>query len=411
MGRPVVTAVMLLVVAGALGDQPAAQGAVERIAFTWCYVDYGYSEGDLVCRVMAVNPDAPSATNPDGSDANWVSLTEGAGPAWSPDGTRIAFTGTHRFADAGLGEVSVLNLADGTLTDPTDHTTYNWYQSPAWSPDGSMIAFASERDGTNELYVMNADGSGITRLTHNVGFQGEPAWSRDGARISFDCTVEPGNWDICAIDANGTNVVRLTAEPSGEAGAAWSPADGRIAFATTRYGGWSAEIAVMNADGSGVTRLGVAGVGPIWSPDGSRIAFQSSGGACDDFCSGSIYVMNADGSGVRWLTGGFNPSWTVSPLTRVLAPPIASFADLDYWGCDGRMCTFNAGESWDDASPWWDPAAIASYRWDFGDGTTGSGLIVNHTYAAYGTYTATLTVTDHDGLIGTQRRTFSVIQW
>src|SRR5438552_16410234 len=87
MNMRIALVLTLLLVASAFSGQAAAQGGAEQLAFTWCYVDYGYSEGALVCRIVAVNPDAANRFNPDGSPANWLSLSEGAGPAWSPDGT------------------------------------------------------------------------------------------------------------------------------------------------------------------------------------------------------------------------------------------------------------------------------------------------------------------------------------
>ena len=102
MNMRIALVLTLLLVASAFSGQAAAQGGAEQLAFTWCYVDYGYSEGALVCRIVAVNP---------------------AGPAWSPDGTKIAFAGTHPFASAGSGEVAVLNLANGALTDSSDRPT------------------------------------------------------------------------------------------------------------------------------------------------------------------------------------------------------------------------------------------------------------------------------------------------
>ena len=163
------------------------------------------------------------------------------GPKWSPDGSRIAFGG---------GEISVVNLADGSLTYLTNHPAND--SAPAWSrdgriafvsdrdgsvelyvmdgngsnptrlthnagftgafrwsPDGSRIAFAGNPDGARELYVMAADGSNPTPVTHNVGFNGQIAWAADGSRIVFGCEVESGNPDICSINTDGTNFVRL----------------------------------------------------------------------------------------------------------------------------------------------------------------------------------------------------------
>jgi Tol biopolymer transport system component len=205
----------------------------------------------------------------------------------------------------------VLKLADRTVVNLTNHPAQDY--SPAWSPDGSKIAFASDRDGAPELYVVNADGSGVTRITQNVGFVGRPAWSPDGGTIAFDCEVETGNRDLCAASAAGTGVTRLTSDPAADLGPAWSPDGTRIAFATARFG-VALEIAVMNADGGGVARVlaGTAGGDPSWSPDGGRIAFSHAGGrACDNSCvySGFLGVMNADGTGLVWIGDGSNPVW------------------------------------------------------------------------------------------------------
>ena len=76
--------------------------------------------------------------------------------------------------------------------------------SPAWSPDGSQIAFDSLRDGNSEIYVMNANGSGQSRLTTEAAADSEPAWSPDGTRIAFTSSRD-GNFEVYRMNANGTS--------------------------------------------------------------------------------------------------------------------------------------------------------------------------------------------------------------
>ena len=93
---------------------------------------------------------------------------------------------------------------------------------PAWSPDGTKIAFASRRDGNPEVYVMDADGSNPTRLTDNPTFDGVPAWSPDGTKIAF-ASGRDGNPEVYVMDADGSNQTRLTNYPLSDAVPAWSP--------------------------------------------------------------------------------------------------------------------------------------------------------------------------------------------
>lgn len=158
------------------------------------------------------------------------------------------------------------------------------------------IAFTSDRDGNNEIYVIDADGSNQTRLTNNSYDDRYPCWSPDGSKIAF-VTNRDGNGEIYVMNADGSNQSKLTNNTS-DTFPSWSPDGSQIAFVTTRNN--PGEIYVMNSDGSNQRNLSNNtdhNCFPCWSPDGSKIVFSS-----DRDGSRSIYIMNADGSNQKPLT-------------------------------------------------------------------------------------------------------------
>src|SRR3984893_16616738 len=102
---------------------------------------------------------------------------------------------------------------------------------PEWSPDGSKIVFTSNRDGlfNTEIYVMNANGSGVTRLTFNPAIDDSPDWSPDGMKIVF-ASNRTGllDFEIWVENANGANPVRLTNGPRASVRPSWSPDGAQI---------------------------------------------------------------------------------------------------------------------------------------------------------------------------------------
>jgi hypothetical protein len=151
--------------------------------------------------------------------------------------------------------------------------------------------------------VMNADGSGVTRLTNDSSFDTEPTWSPNGMKIAF-VSYRDGNSEIYTMNADGSGQTNITNNGADDRDPNWSPDGQRIVFASNRDGD-PFEIYTMNANGTGVTRLtNNTGLDrePAWSPDGKKITFAASPDPSFPECFCSIYVMNADGSNRTRLT-------------------------------------------------------------------------------------------------------------
>lgn len=284
---------------------------------TWCTTDIYTvnAEGDDLTRLTNV-----SAMN--------------RSPAWSPDGTRIAFASSRDEADPSACpfkcnfEIYMMNADGSEQTRLTNNPKVdNW---PNWSPDGKRIAFTSYRDGNAEIYVMNADGSGQMQLTDNPASDLWPVWSPDGSRIAFvsdrnypdtECILAECQYDIyvMAVPANGgpitpeSNLIQLHQTNSffvNLFSVWWSPDSKKILSHIINDGNYG--IYVVNADGSDLVYLtddSANNLSPVWSPDGTQMAFTSERDG-----NAEIYIMNMDGSHPTRLTNDpatdFQPIWS-----------------------------------------------------------------------------------------------------
>lgn len=278
------------------------------------------------------------------------------GLASSPDGQQIAFWGcpgslaNDCLSDEDL-DVWAVNWDGSSLANLTEDSTQD-DSHPGWSPDGKQIVFDSRRSGQAEIYIMQADGSGVRQLTHGEGDNREPKWSPDGKWIAYHCSqasetrietgicvVSPsgqpagepiagtspiwsptspegdvrlaflcfqaGQSDVCTCRPDGSDLVNLTDSPADEQSPAWSPDGNWLAFVSNR--GNDIDIYKVCATCPGelvavrLTDEGRYAMWPAWSPDGNQLAYADEPG-------GTLLLVNADRSDAMWLAEGvFGP--------------------------------------------------------------------------------------------------------
>jgi CxxC motif-containing protein (DUF1111 family) len=215
----------------------------------------------------------------------------------------------------GSNQIFKMNV-DGTgLTQLTSFSSASAIH-PTWAPDGSKIAFASNTSGNFQIWSMNPDGTSQTNLTNDgvLGGNDYPTWSPDSSKIAFQRLRNSATTNVWVMDANGANQTNLTGLTrftfSGRPG--YSPDGTQITFQTDRDG--NSEVYKMTSSGGSQTRLtnnSASDGAPAWSPDGDIIAFNSTrnGG------SSRIWIMKTDGTlPTLLLKQGFNsysnPQWS-----------------------------------------------------------------------------------------------------
>jgi Tol biopolymer transport system component len=198
-------------------------------------------------------------------------------------------------------DLYVADLQSGQSRRLTDHAALDY--NAAFTPDGRRVAFVSERDGNMELYCVGLDGSGPTRLTSEFALDDHPTWSPDGKRLAFVSTRQPHNdagraWNaVYVMQADGADVQRLTPPNASDYSPAWSPNGDLIAFATGSGKAGGSDLGVMNPDGSGRRELIKDGGWPTFAADGQSVFFHSRRDG-----QWGVWKVQLDGSGLERVT-------------------------------------------------------------------------------------------------------------
>jgi Tol biopolymer transport system component len=313
---------------------------------------------------------------PDGSGAIQISDVGIAEESfeWSPDGSRIAFTG--RGPDN--TDIFMVNQDGSNLTDLSEAFPLNPYypipysyldRDPTWSPDGARIAFARDdnRDGLG-VYVMNSDGSDKRLVTEKSLCEHvkHTKWSPVGSSVLFECSRGEGVWKILLVDVDTGELTDVSPDGAHSRDPQWSPDGLQVVFRSDVSG--EDEWYMVGSDGTGMRHIfqdgDVAISGEVkWSPDGSKLLFTRRFLEGDDRDK-ELWTMNVDGSNQTRLTFNDYTDWQAewSPDGKQIAF-YSNRGDKGEW----RIVVINANGTGervvssgyhDEILPQWSPARL-----------------------------------------------------
>ena len=257
---------------------------------------------------------------------------------FSPDGAKIVFVSRHeKFSNLYIMDWDGKNRRQLTFGDVSD-------AAPAFTPDGKRIIFTSSRTDESlplndsirgwDIWSINTDGSGLTRITKDKMNELAPRPTPDGKNIVFISTAG-GDHAIWSMDINGDNPVRLTSGGTGDWFPAMNPDGKELVFVSTRLG--NGDIWTIDNKGKEYKRLtydNLPEFSPAWSPDGSKIAFVTNKGGGFD-----IWVMNRDGANKKRLTKGISDGNWGSRFSSKKILETAGYYHLS-WHPDGTKILF-----------------------------------------------------------------------
>lgn len=304
--RPLPTRAALVALTLALAAcDDAVTDPVQEPAAGWDLMFFALAGNSLFAEAMVLPPDAggfPERIFPVGRFAR--------DPTPSPDGTRIAYIDLDEF---GSTHLTVADRDGGNARRiGTESGIDEW---PAWSPDGTRIAFQSSGEGADDIYVVNADGSGLQQLTFDplpaVTAEREPAWAPDGSVIAYSSTLN-GSYDIFTIRPDGSDMRQITSTLDAELEPSWAPGGDRLVVRrVTLENEW--DLSIIGLDGAELQRIALPGFqrAPSWRADGKVIAFN--GRTRSDAPWQVFTIPAAGGQPVQQtpdsFTGGQRPVW------------------------------------------------------------------------------------------------------